>query len=67
MVKTEVVYLMHRHFSDVDSEALAAADISRCHIFVYTRNTEGQGFWHAIGWKLRADLAVMSRETRPEG
>ena len=48
-------------------EGLAAIDISRCHIFVYTRNTEGQGFWRAIGWKLRADLAVMSRDVRPEG
>ena len=48
-------------------EGLAAAGISRCHIFVYTRNTEGQGFWRAIGWTLRDDLAVMSRQTRPEG
>ena len=48
-------------------EALAHEGISRCHIFVYTRNTTGQGFWRAIGWTLRSDLAVMSRNTRSEG
>jgi ribosomal protein S18 acetylase RimI-like enzyme len=46
---------------------LAEAGIPRCHILVYTLNTQGQGFWRAIGWTLRTDLTVMSRFTRPEG
>ena len=46
---------------------LIEADIPRCHILVYTRNTAGQGFWQAIGWTLRSDLTVMSRNTQPEG
>lgn len=47
-------------------EALAAEGIAKCHIFVYARNTDGQGFWRATGWTMRDDLSVMSRETRPQ-
>lgn len=47
-------------------EALGRAGIEKCHVFVYARNAAGQGFWRAMGWALRTDLAVMSRETRPQ-
>jgi ribosomal protein S18 acetylase RimI-like enzyme len=45
--------------------ALAAEGITRCSIFVYTRNAPAQGFWRAIGWSLRTDLSMMVKDTAP--
>ncbi|NPA30688.1 MAG: GNAT family N-acetyltransferase [Chloroflexi bacterium] len=44
-------------------EALAAADIDKCHLFVYVGNARGQAFWSHIGWTRRHDLVVFSRYT----
>lgn len=43
-------------------DALARTGVTRCHIFVYARNTEGQKFWDRLGWYRRDDLLVMSRD-----
>jgi putative acetyltransferase len=43
-------------------DALARIGVTRCHIFVYARNTEGQKFWDRLGWYRRDDLLVMSRD-----
>ena len=48
-------------------EALAAAGITRCYVFVYTNNAAGQGFWRATGWRLRTDVTIMARETPEKG
>ena len=41
---------------------LAAEGITRCHIFVYTDNETGLGFWEAAGWFRRGNLLIMSHD-----
>jgi ribosomal protein S18 acetylase RimI-like enzyme len=43
-------------------EALAATGIRKCHLFVLADNEAGAAFWAALGWKLRDDLAVYSKD-----
>jgi ribosomal protein S18 acetylase RimI-like enzyme len=43
-------------------EALSAAGMRKCHIFVLADNVDGQGFWRSIGWEERTTLKVMSRD-----
>jgi ribosomal protein S18 acetylase RimI-like enzyme len=43
-------------------QALAAAGIRKCHIFVFARNIAARNFWRAIGWHRREDLVVMSKD-----
>ena len=38
------------------------AGIQKCHIFVISDNSEGIAFWEKIGWQLRDDILVMSKE-----
>jgi len=38
------------------------AGIQKCHIFVISDNAEGIAFWKKIGWQLRDDILVMSKE-----
>jgi N-acetylglutamate synthase len=40
---------------------LRGEGISRCHLFVYHHNAEGQAFWRRTGWHARDDLLLMSR------
>ena len=42
--------------------ALKAAGIDKCHIFVYGDNVSGLAFWKAIGWYARPELVLMSRD-----
>lgn len=42
--------------------ALKARGITKCHIFVYRDNTAGTVFWERIGWSVRQDLQIMSRD-----
>ncbi len=42
--------------------ALAAEGITRCHIFVFTDNETGLGFWDSFGWFRRGDLFIMSHD-----
>ncbi len=44
---------------------LAAVGIQKATIFVYGHNDTGQHFWRRVGWKGRADLVVLQRETAP--
>ena len=41
---------------------LRAQGYQKCHIFVYGGNAEGQAFWERVGWKLRTDLVIMSKD-----
>jgi len=43
---------------------LASAGIQKSTIFVYGHNGTGQHFWRGTGWKDRADLVVLQKETR---
>ena len=43
-------------------QSLQAVGIDKCHIFVYSTNQTGQAFWEKIGWVLRTNLVLMSRE-----
>jgi ribosomal protein S18 acetylase RimI-like enzyme len=36
--------------------------IQKCHIFVYGDNQAGMAFWDQLGFQLRPDLVIMSRE-----
>lgn len=38
--------------------------IQKCHIFVINDNAEGIAFWEKIGWQLRDDILVMSKEIK---
>ncbi len=42
--------------------ALRAANIHKCHLFIYEENLDGKAFWQKIGWTLRRDIAVMSKD-----
>jgi N-acetylglutamate synthase len=41
--------------------ALKAQGLHKCHIFVIRDNLEGLKFWQRIGWLLRRDILVMSK------
>jgi putative acetyltransferase len=53
-----------RQLVDRCLKALAAADIDKCHLFVFGANTPAVAFWKRIGWTQRVDLVVMSAHTR---
>lgn len=42
-------------------DALQAQGIEKCHIFVIADNQEGLNFWQRIGWELRDDILVLSK------
>jgi len=42
--------------------ALKNLGIQKCHIFVISNNAKGIAFWEKIGWHLRDDILVMSKE-----
>jgi len=42
--------------------ALNEQGIKRCHIFVYSDNENGLGFWESAGWFRRDDLLIMSHD-----
>ncbi len=47
-------------------EALQTAGIGKCHLFIFSSNTDGRNFWREIGWELRSDLTVASRILAPK-
>ena len=36
--------------------------IQKCHIFVISDNADGIAFWEKVGWQMRDDILVMSKE-----
>jgi putative acetyltransferase len=44
------------------SAALAGQGIRKVHVFVYAANREAAGFWSGLGFVLRSELEVFSRE-----
>lgn len=43
-------------------EALRAAGITKCHLFLFRANPAGEAFWTSIGWKDRTEIRLMSRD-----
>ncbi|MHC4124095.1 MAG: GNAT family N-acetyltransferase [Planctomycetota bacterium] len=37
-------------------------DITKCHVFVFADNLNGQKFWESLGWSERTDLKIMSKD-----
>jgi putative acetyltransferase len=46
-------------------QALGAAGLPKCHLFLYRSNHTGRAFWEQIGWTRRNDLDVVSIELHP--
>ena len=40
---------------------LARQDISKCNIFLFADNIDGEAFWKHNGWNKRPDLAVLQK------
>ena len=40
---------------------LTEAGIQKCHIFIFSDNADGLGFWKSGGWTPRSDISVMSK------
>jgi N-acetylglutamate synthase len=40
---------------------LSKAGISRCNIFLFADNVEGETFWKKMGYRVRCDLKIMQR------
>lgn len=38
--------------------------IQKCHIMIFTKNGEGKEIWRRLGWTLRTDIDVMSKELK---
>ena len=38
--------------------------IQKCHIFVISDNEEGIAFWENVGWQLRGDILIMSKNLK---
>jgi ribosomal protein S18 acetylase RimI-like enzyme len=43
-------------------ESLSNDGIQKCHLFVFHTNKKGKTFWEKIGWSLRSDIQVVSKE-----
>jgi len=44
--------------------ALKKSGIQKCHIFVINDNAEGITFWKKVGWYMRDDILIMSKEIK---
>ena len=40
---------------------LKKAGVSRCNVFFYVKNTQGERFWRRLGWKKRPQLCMAQR------
>jgi ribosomal protein S18 acetylase RimI-like enzyme len=39
-----------------------AAGVLKCHLMIFRKNEAGKEVWRRLGWELRQDIDVMSRE-----
>jgi ribosomal protein S18 acetylase RimI-like enzyme len=51
-----------KELSEKCLSALSSKGIKKCHIFVISSNIEGYRFWEKMGWLLRKDILVMSKD-----
>lgn len=50
-----------RSLADRCLSALEAIGITKCHLFVRAINPEAVGFWRKVGWHMRDDTHMLSR------
>ncbi|MBW7866321.1 MAG: GNAT family N-acetyltransferase [Candidatus Hydrogenedens sp.] len=43
-------------------ESLRTQGINKCHGFVFQNNQTGMDFWKAVGWNVRHDIKLISRD-----
>ncbi len=51
-----------RQLAEICLAALKSQGMQKCHIFVISSNLEGIQFWKKLGWLLREDIHVMSKD-----
>jgi N-acetylglutamate synthase len=51
-----------RQLTEKCLNALKSQGLQKCHIFVINCNLEGLRFWEKLGWLLRKDILVMSKD-----
>jgi ribosomal protein S18 acetylase RimI-like enzyme len=51
-----------RQLSEKSLAALKFLGLKKCHIFVISSNMDGLRFWERLGWLLRGDILVMSKD-----
>jgi ribosomal protein S18 acetylase RimI-like enzyme len=51
-----------RQLSEKCLEALKTQGLQKCHIFVINSNLAGLKFWQRLGWLLRNDILVLSKD-----
>lgn len=44
-------------------EKLRSQGIPKCNLFLFASNKAGRLFWRHLGWKVRADLRLVQRDT----
>lgn len=50
-----------RRLVEAALSALRAAGIEKAHLFIFPANGAGKAFWRSVGWHLRDDIELMSR------
>ena len=51
-----------KQLADICISNLMDQNITKCHIMFFNHNTTGKLFWEKIGFTLRDDIGVMSKE-----
>jgi len=51
-----------RQLSEKCLASFKSQGLKKCHIFVISNNAEGLRFWERLGWLLRKDIFVMSKD-----
>jgi ribosomal protein S18 acetylase RimI-like enzyme len=56
-----------RRLAQASLDALMQQQIAKCHILVLDSNIGGQHFWSGLGWQLRDNLLIYSRDLHAHG
>jgi len=55
-----------RRLVDRCLDALRAAGIAKCHLFIFNTNESGIAFWRSVGWTPRMDVGIVSKVINEE-
>jgi len=50
-----------RELTDACLAALRSLGIRKCHLFIFSDNSDGLAFWRAVGWSQRSDVSIVSK------
>jgi len=56
-----------RALAEAGAAVMRAQGLPRVHLFVLANNPGGLEFWRSLGWWVREDLVMMSRQLVPPG